>query len=119
MSDVDQVSAGKTRLGRTLAWSRTPIWPTVAVVVVLAFIPLVWRNDYYISLFVLILLFGQTRIFFVMSRDGLLPEALSRVHPKWKTPYIVTAITGVVVSPRARKVTVTLRNSTNGNRPIA
>ena len=35
---------------------------------------------------ILILLFGQTRIFFVMSRDGLLPEKLSTVHPKWKTP---------------------------------
>lgn len=47
---------------------------------------------------ILILLFGQTRIFFVMSRDGLLPEALSKVHPKWKTPYVVTAITGSVVA---------------------
>ncbi len=47
---------------------------------------------------ILILLFGQTRIFFVMSRDGLLPPILSRVHPKWKTPHIVTAITGVVVA---------------------
>ena len=47
---------------------------------------------------ILILLFGQTRIFFVMARDGLLPEKLSEVHPKWKTPYIVTAITGVVVA---------------------
>jgi basic amino acid/polyamine antiporter, APA family len=47
---------------------------------------------------ILILLFGQTRIFFVMSRDGLLPEGLSKIHPKWKTPYVVTAITGVVVA---------------------
>ena len=47
---------------------------------------------------ILILLFGQTRIFFVMSRDGLLPEGLSKIHPKWKTPYIVTAITGGVVA---------------------
>ena len=47
---------------------------------------------------ILILLFGQTRIFFVMARDGLLPEGLSKVHPKWKTPYVVTAITGVVVA---------------------
>ena len=47
---------------------------------------------------ILILLFGQTRIFFVMARDGLLPEKLSEVHPKWKTPYIVTALTGVVVA---------------------
>jgi basic amino acid/polyamine antiporter, APA family len=47
---------------------------------------------------ILILLFGQTRIFFVMSRDGLLPEGLSKIHPKWKTPYVVTAITGGVVA---------------------
>ena len=47
---------------------------------------------------ILILLFGQTRIFFVMSRDGLLPEKLSTIHPKWKTPYIVTAMTGVAVA---------------------
>jgi len=47
---------------------------------------------------ILILLFGQTRIFFVMSRDGLLPEKLSTIHPKWKTPYIVTALTGVAVA---------------------
>jgi APA family basic amino acid/polyamine antiporter len=47
---------------------------------------------------ILVLLFAQTRIFFVMSRDGLLPEGLSKVHPKWKTPYVVTAITGVIVA---------------------
>ena len=47
---------------------------------------------------ILVLLFAQTRIFFVMSRDGLLPEVLSRVHPKWKTPHVVTAITGLVVA---------------------
>ena len=44
------------------------------------------------------MMFGQTRIFFVMSRDGLLPEVLSRVHPKYKTPHIVTIITGVFVA---------------------
>lgn len=46
---------------------------------------------------ILVLIFAQTRIFFVMSRDGLLPERLSTVHPKWKTPHIVTALTGLVV----------------------
>ncbi|KUO54038.1 MAG: amino acid permease [Sphingomonadales bacterium BRH_c3] len=50
---------------------------------------------------ILILLFGQTRIFFVMARDGLLPEKLSEVHPKWKTPYIVTGLTGMVVAVAA------------------
>jgi basic amino acid/polyamine antiporter, APA family len=47
---------------------------------------------------ILILLFGQTRIFFVMSRDGLLPEKLSEIHPKWKTPWVVTLLTGSVVA---------------------
>jgi basic amino acid/polyamine antiporter, APA family len=47
---------------------------------------------------VLMMMFGQTRIFFVMSRDGLLPEALSRVHPKYHTPHVVTMITGVFVA---------------------
>lgn len=50
---------------------------------------------------ILILLFGQTRIFFVMARDGLLPEKLAEVHPRWKTPYIVTGITGLVVAVAA------------------
>ncbi len=47
---------------------------------------------------ILIMLFGQTRIFFVMARDGLLPEKLASIHPKWKTPHIVTMITGVAVA---------------------
>ncbi|MDR7103114.1 amino acid permease [Croceicoccus sp. BE223] len=47
---------------------------------------------------ILVLIFGQTRIFFVMARDGLLPERLSAVHPKYKTPHVVTAITGIVVA---------------------
>ena len=47
---------------------------------------------------ILVLIFGQTRIFFVMSRDGLLPEVLSRVHPKFRTPHIVTMMTGTAVA---------------------
>jgi len=47
---------------------------------------------------VLMMMFGQTRIFFVMSRDGLLPEFLSKVHPKYHTPHVVTIITGVFVA---------------------
>ena len=49
---------------------------------------------------ILMMLFGQTRIFFVMARDGLLPfsETLSKLHPKYGTPYVVTLITGVAVT---------------------
>jgi len=47
---------------------------------------------------ILVLIFGQTRIFFVMSRDGLLPERLSAVHPKFRTPHVVTLITGIAVA---------------------
>src|SRR3546814_8785106 len=44
------------------------------------------------------MMFGQTRIFFVMSRDGLLPEVFSKVHPKFHTPYVITILTGIFVS---------------------
>jgi APA family basic amino acid/polyamine antiporter len=47
---------------------------------------------------ILMMIYGQTRIFFVMARDGLLPEGLTKIHPKWKTPYIVTAATGIAVA---------------------
>ena len=47
---------------------------------------------------ILMLLFGQTRIFFVMARDGLLPEILSSVHPRFQTPHIVTMVTGTLVT---------------------
>ena len=41
---------------------------------------------------------GQPRIFMSMSRDGLLPPFLARVHPRFKTPYIGTIITGLFVA---------------------
>ena len=47
---------------------------------------------------ILMMMYGQTRIFFVMARDGLLPEKLANVHPKWKTPHVVTMVTGVFVA---------------------
>ena len=51
-----------------------------------------------LSSVVLVLMFGQTRVFYAMSRDGLLPKTLARVHPKFKTPWINTLIVGVLVS---------------------
>ena len=44
---------------------------------------------------------GQPRIFFAMSRDGLLPKFFSAVHPRFKTPHISTIITGVFVGVAA------------------
>ncbi|WP_255955964.1 amino acid permease [Streptomyces odontomachi] len=46
----------------------------------------------------LILLLGQTRVFFAMSRDGLLPPAFSRVHPRFRTPYRTTILLGLIVA---------------------
>jgi basic amino acid/polyamine antiporter, APA family len=47
---------------------------------------------------VLMMIYGQTRIFFTMSRDGLLPPVLSKIHPRFFTPHVVTIMTGAAVS---------------------
>lgn len=47
---------------------------------------------------VLVMIYGQARMFFVMSRDGLLPQRFSAIHPKWKTPHVITAATGAGVT---------------------
>jgi APA family basic amino acid/polyamine antiporter len=47
---------------------------------------------------VLILMLGQSRVLFAMSRDHLLPPAISTVHPRYGTPYRITIATGVVVA---------------------
>lgn len=47
---------------------------------------------------ILMMIYGQTRIFFTMSRDGLLPDVLSKVHPKFHTPHVITIITGLFVA---------------------
>ncbi|MEV7791145.1 amino acid permease [Streptomyces sp. NPDC087512] len=46
----------------------------------------------------MILLLGQTRVFFAMSRDGLLPRFFSVVHPKFRTPYRPTILLGVIIA---------------------
>lgn len=47
---------------------------------------------------VLVMLMGQPRIFYAMSRDGLLPPVFGKVHPKYQTPYVATIITGLVAA---------------------
>jgi APA family basic amino acid/polyamine antiporter len=44
---------------------------------------------------ILVMSYGQTRIIFAMSRDGLLPKALSRVHPRFSTPFLTTWLVGL------------------------
>ncbi|MFF8385952.1 amino acid permease [Streptomyces kanasensis] len=46
----------------------------------------------------MILLLGQTRVFFAMSRDGLLPRFFSRTHPVYQTPYRATVLLGVLIA---------------------
>jgi len=49
-----------------------------------------------LSSVILVMLLGQPRIFFVMAKDGLLPPAFAKMHPKFKTPYTATIIVGVL-----------------------
>ncbi len=51
-----------------------------------------------LSSVVLVMLMGQPRIFYSMSRDGLLPAVFGKVHPKFRTPYVATIITGLVAA---------------------
>ena len=50
---------------------------------------------------VLVLMYGQTRIFYTMARDGLLPRIFATVHPKFKTPWINTLLVGAITAVAA------------------
>jgi APA family basic amino acid/polyamine antiporter len=51
-----------------------------------------------LSSVILVMLLGQSRIFWTMSKDGLLPKFVSSVHPKFRTPWLTTIFTGLVVA---------------------
>jgi APA family basic amino acid/polyamine antiporter len=56
----------------------------------------------------LVMLLGQPRIFYAMSKDGLLPPVFARVHPKFRTPSFSTVLTGVVAAAVAGMLPVTI-----------
>ncbi len=46
----------------------------------------------------LVMMFGQSRIFFAMSRDGLIPPSFTRIHPTWRTPIFSTVFFGIAIA---------------------
>ena len=50
---------------------------------------------------ILVLMYGQTRIFYTMARDGLLPKVFATVHPKFHTPWVNTILVGLITAVAA------------------
>src|SRR6059036_1703603 len=59
-----------------------------------------------LSSVILVMLLGQSRVFYSMSRDGLLPQIVNKVHPRFQTPYITSIVTGIAVAFVASLLTV-------------
>ncbi|MEI6681286.1 MAG: amino acid permease [Bacteroidota bacterium] len=77
----DPVAVGVNAMGPGMFWLR----PIVKIAAIAG-----------LSSVILVMLMGQPRIFYTMSKDGLLPPVFSRVHPRFKTPYVSTILTGLV-----------------------
>jgi APA family basic amino acid/polyamine antiporter len=78
---ADPIAVGVNAMGEGLFWLR----PIIKIAAIAG-----------LSSVILVMLLGQPRIFFSMAKDGLLPPVFSKVHPKYKTPYVSTIITGFV-----------------------
>jgi basic amino acid/polyamine antiporter, APA family len=59
-----------------------------------------------LSSVILVMLLGQSRVFWTMSKDGLLPQFVNKVHPKFQTPYMTSIVTGVFVAIFSAVLTV-------------
>jgi basic amino acid/polyamine antiporter, APA family len=78
---ADPVAVGVDAMGKGMFWLR----PIVKIAAIAG-----------LSSVILVMLMGQPRIFYSMSRDGLLPPVFSKVHSRFKTPYVSTIITGTI-----------------------
>lgn len=78
---ADPIAVGVDAMGKGLFWLR----PIIKIAAIAG-----------LSSVILVMMLGQPRIFYSMSKDGLLPPMFSKVHPKYKTPYVSTVITGAV-----------------------
>jgi APA family basic amino acid/polyamine antiporter len=78
---ADPIAVGVNAMGEGLFWLR----PIIKIAAIAG-----------LSSVILVLLMGQPRIFYSMSKDGLLPPIFSKIHPRFKTPYASTIITGSV-----------------------
>ena len=78
---ADPIAVGVNAMGDGLFWLR----PIIKIAAIAG-----------LSSVILVMLMGQPRIFFSMSKDGLLPPVFSKIHPRFKTPYVSTLITGFV-----------------------
>jgi APA family basic amino acid/polyamine antiporter len=77
----DPIAVGINEAGPALAWLR----PVVKIGAIAG-----------LSSVILVMLLGQPRIFYTMSKDGLLPPIFSAVHPKFRTPWLASAVTGAL-----------------------
>jgi APA family basic amino acid/polyamine antiporter len=59
-----------------------------------------------LSSVILVMLLGQSRVFWTMSRDGLLPQFVNKIHPRFQTPYVTSIVTGIAVAFVAGLLTV-------------